>query len=269
MTSRTAVIIAILIPSITILSSSDILKAEFFTSFDVEPRTIYPDQENIIYVWNTGLLQADNAILTLYANDTIDNFKDACPEGNMYQMDDKTLVAKFQRISPNMVCGFVLTVSESVQFDVVVITSDHRSTWAPDVFHYSPIALYVIMGIILVIEIVVLIRFINWSTKDEIINSVALRLKQIKVKETRYVRKTCEFVLNEYDLRINEIDATVLELVYSRKKTMHQLRKYSGLPMQQVKYRIWKLKRLELLNDSLELDSALSEYFKSIPEVGT
>lgn len=264
MTSRTAIIIAILIPSITILTGSDILKAEFFTSFKVDPKIIHPEQENIIYVENTGLLQANNVILALYANGTIDNFRDVCPEGNMYQIDDKILVAEFQRMSPYMVCEFALTVSESVQFDVVAITSDHRSTWAPNVLPYSLIVVYLIVAIIFIIEIAVLIQFYNWSAKSEFMHSIPFRLRRIKFKGTRYAHKTREFVLNEYDLQINEIDATVLELVHGRKKTMNQLRKHSGLTMPHVKYRIGKLKRLELLNDSMELDLALSEYFKSI-----
>lgn len=264
MTNHTAIIIAtILVPGIALIANSEILINEFFTSFEIDPRVAHPEQENVINVRNTGLVQADNVILTLYANGTINDFRDACPEGNMYQMDNKTLVAEFQRLSPVMLCQFVLVVSEPIQFDVAAFTSDHRSTWAPEALPYSVIAVFIILAVILVIEFAVLILLFNWLARDESIHWLEFRLHRNKFKEAKYVCETRKFVLDEYDLRINEIDATVLEIVHSKKKTMNQIRKYSGLTMRQVRYRIWKLKRLELLKESMELDLALSEYFSS------
>lgn len=261
-TGRTAVIIAILIPGITILASSDILKAEFLTSFRVEPRIVHPEQENVIGVANIGLLQADNVVLTLYANGTIDGFRDACPEGTMYQMDDKTLVAEFQRMSPLMVCQFKLSVSEPVHLDIVAITSDHRSTWAPDVLPYSLIFLVSL----LVIEVVAFSIVCYLITRYEFRCRVESWWHQYKFTKEGYPHKVCEFIWKEYGLHISKTDAEILEIVHKQKKTMGQLKTYSGLNIQKVKYHIWKLKHLELLKESLELDLSLNEYFRSTLE---
>ena len=263
MTNRMAIIISILIPSLTLLANSDILMAEFFTSFEIDPRIAYPEKENIIYVHNTGSLQASNVILTLYANGTINDFRDACPEGNMYQMDNKTLVAEFERMSPHMLCQFVLVVSEPVRFDVAAFTSDHRSIWAPEVFSPSFPALAMFTGVILIIEFIILILFFTRLVKGKFIYWVVFKLQQNKFKKAKYVHETRELIFDEYGIQINEIDATVLELIHSQKKTKNQLRKHSGLTMPQVEFCIRKLKQLELLTDSMELDLALDEYFDS------
>ena len=264
-TSHIIAITAIVLSVITLLANSDELKAEFLTSFEVYPEIAYPEQETI-FVRNTGLLQANNVVLTLYANGTIDNFRDVCPEGTMYRMDDKTLVTKFQRMSPNMVCGLELTVSKPVSFNVA-ITSDHRSTWAPNMLpSYSLIYLYTMITAMIASYIGALILLSNSLGKSEFIHSIEFWRRRDQFKKAKLADEICEFVLEEYDQCIKDIDATVLEHIYNKKKTKNQLAKYSGLSIKQVKYRIWKLRQLELLEDPMDLNSTLHEYFESMPK---
>ena len=73
---NTNVLLTVFVLLITIFTSSDILKAEILTDFDIEHDQMYSEQKNILHVRNTGLIQADNAIVLIAANGTISDFTD-------------------------------------------------------------------------------------------------------------------------------------------------------------------------------------------------
>ena len=84
-----------------------------------------------------------------------------------------------------------------------------------------------------------------------------------KFKEAAYPDKTIKYVRKEYGLTIGRIDVKILELIHARKTTMTQLEKHSGLSMKQVKYRIKKMRRCELVSkEKLELHETLDRFFE-------
>ena len=253
---------AIVIPVISILVNSDVFVAQLFTDFYVELTTGQPDPT--ISVSNVGQVQANNVVLVIHLNDTVDGFLDMCPEGHMYQMNQKILVAEFQRMSPQMVCHFPLIVSEPIHHIATFAASDHRGLW----FSGLPISNSVLHGLILlfVFEIVMLLLIFpspilrislwidNLNTSD-------------KLKQTDLADKTYEFVLNEYGVKIRSIDGYILELVYLKRTTKTQLRTYTKLSELEIIYRIWKMRQLELiLKEEMILDVALGEHFEYYDE---
>lgn len=271
MSTQVWAILAILISITTVASSA--LSAELFTNFDIKPREIGPGP-NIVIAKNTGLVQANNVILQIGVNGVIDGYVDECVEGDAKELlGNYKVVMKFSRMSPGAECHIVLTVSERVNVNMVVSSDGRLTEWRSweqwSVLNY----LRTIWLGVVAAEIVVIGVLVYRSPRSEWIN-----YRRFKQRERRLADKSKDgfdvaskadeikkFVWKEYGLDVNEIDASILELIYFQKTTMPQLQKHSGLSMQQVKYRVWKLRRHELVSkEKLELHAALGNFFDQL-----
>ena len=259
--------------AVTTFAGSGTVKAEFFTNFDISPTKIGPEQE-IVSVRNIGWLQADNAIVQLITNGTISSYVDKCVEGEIYDLiDNSTLVIKFTRISPAVECNLEIVVSEPVDLEMKVSSDGRLATWESGK-PWPTLSGFVILWVLLTMVLyIIALLVLDLLLKNEICNYMTFRLREAsrtlqhktKFKEAMNAKKTIQFVKDEYDLKINSLDATVLELIYLQKTTMWQLRNHSKLSLRQVKYRIWKMRRYELVSKSvLKLQKDLDDYFGSL-----
>lgn len=272
MNSRTTQILtASIVLAVTILAGSSTIKAEFFTNFDIVPKKIGPEQE-IVSVRNTGLLQADNVIVQIIAGGTISSYADKCAEGEIHELiDNSTLVVKFLRMSPAVECNLELVVSTPTDLEVVVSSDGRLSPWELGKPWPSLPGFVILWMALMIVVYIIILLVVDTLLKNEICNRIEFWLREIsrtlqhitKFKEAANAKKIVQFVKDEYDLKINNLDATVLELIYLQKTTMWQLRNHSKLSLQQVKYRVWKLRHYELVSKKvMKLDKTLEDYFK-------
>lgn len=261
-TDRTLVIItAIIVPAVTILVSSDVLIAEFLTDFHIE--LIDTSSGWVKYeAYNTGLIQANNAILAIYANVTIDEFKSVCPEGYIYRIDNQTLAVKFQRMSPNMVCVFSMNVPEQTDFGFV-ITSDNRGVWILNFHFESAITLLTYLILLLILECASIAtlwpKFYIWRSQSR-----KFSIDFTKSQTLDWRSAVRQFAFREYGVNIDMTDATILGFIFKKKTTVNQLKKYTNLSWAQVRFRVWKMRQLDLLSkESMTLDTALTIFFET------
>ena len=255
---NTSIIVTFATVAATILAGSEILRAELFTNYEIDPLIVEPNHETTLYVRNIGFLQADNAVVIIVANDTINKFIDVCAEGESSRQDDRTFVVKFLRMSPHMECGFKLTTSEPTELNATISSDGRVTLWDGSPPTYIVAA---VIFIVLVVEVCVGILFHKKLFKSERWHMVLFRLDKRRFKKSKMADQICNFVMSEYTLKINEIEGTVLELIYSKKTTIGQLKNYSGLTSQQINYRIKKLRRYELIHNSkMELDQTLVNF---------
>ena len=250
--------------SITIFTGSDILKAEILTDFEIEHDQMHSGQKNVLHIRNTGFIQADNAIVLIAANGTISDFTDLCAEGQISRLDGGTLVAEFTKMSPRMECAFELNVLEpillntTISSDGRIIPWDETSSWGKGLW-----AIIILLGV-LIAEAAVLYYVLKtslWRTIRYGLEFLPYRNIFIEAPKTQ---DTINFIREEYAIRINRIDATILKLIYCGKTTMGQLRRYSNLSGMQITYRIKKLRQHELIHQgTLTIDKALQNYFES------
>lgn len=264
--------------AITILAGSDTLKAEYFTNFEISPVEVLPGSHTVT-VKNVGWAQADNAVLQIIADGTIVNYVDKCVEGNVQQLiDNNTLVVEFSRMSPKIECDIELTISESGTLEMMISSDGRLEPWASTA-SWPTVTGFLVLWIVV---IMILSLVVWWATgrlsENELFNNIEFWWYQFlrrlfhlsKFRITDNVEKTVEFVRSEYGLIINKIDATILELIYQQKTTMLQLRNHSKLSLQQVQYRVRKLRRDELIRqEKMELDKTLNDYFVHLEGYGT
>ena len=257
---------------VTIFTSPTFV-AELFTNFDIMPREIGPGQETVI-VKNTGLAQADNVVLQIGVNGVIDNYKDRCAEGEVRkQLDDSILVVEFSRMSPGAVCPIELTVSKPVSLNMVVSSDDRVIEWR-SWERWSDLHLrFMVWFGAIAAEIVILALLIYLFPRSERLNYERFKRRERRLARTSKVgfdvaskaNVIKKFVYDEYELDINEIDATILELIYFQKTTLAQIRKNSRLDMPQIKYRVRKMRRYELVSkEKLELHVTLNDFFDQL-----
>ena len=254
--------------TITILASST-FAAQFFTDFDIDSEKLA--DRGIVNVKNIGLVQANNAVLQIISTGPINDYVDRCAEGEVEGLiNNETLVVKFFRISPATDCRIELVVSEPVSFRMTVNSDGRLTQWKswdqrPTVYHLVA----ALIGLIIA-ELLVFASIIRVSQNNEVLNCAEFWLRnkwrgalmKDRFKKTPNTENTIKFVWKEYELKINSIDATILELIYLQKTTMAQLKKYSRLSLRQVKYRVWSMRRIELISkDKMELDKELYNYF--------
>lgn len=260
--------------TITILAGSGTVKAEFFTNYDISPSEIEPKRE-IISIKNIGWLQADNAVVQITANGTMSSYVDKCVEGEIHELiDNSTLVVKFSRMSPAVECNLELIVSEPVDLVMEVSSDGRMASWESGRKLWLTLPGFAILSIaVTIVAYIVFLLIMDMILKEEIFNYMTFWLREAsrtlqhktKFKETLNARKTIQFVKDEYDLKINNLDATVLELIYLQKATMWQLRNHSKLSLQQVKYRIWKMRKYELMSkEEMNLQKSLDDYFEDL-----
>lgn len=265
--------LTVLISITTIIGSA--LSAELLTNFDIEHRVIEPGQ-NIVTVENTGLIQANDVILQIGANGTIDGYVDECVEGDIEELlGNSKIVMKFSRMSPGSECNIGLTVSERVYLNMVVSSDGRLTEWRSWEKWSNLNNVRIIWSTVFVSEIIfiVVVAFRHLLPRSEWLN-----YWEFKQREKRLANKSEDgfdvaskadeikkFVQKEYGLDVNEIDATILELIYFQKTTMPQLQRHSKLSLQQVKYRVRKLRRHELISkEKIELHAALGDFFDQL-----
>lgn len=273
MKTRTIQILtAAIVLTITILTSSGTVKAEFFTNFEISSTKTGLERETVS-IRNTGWLQADNVVAQIIANGTISGYADKCAEGEIHELiDNSTLVVKLTRMSPAVKCNIELMLPEPVDL-TMMISSDGRLTPWESGKPWPSLSGFTILWIALPIVLYIIVLLVaNALLKTEMLNHIefwlheTLRtlLRKTKFKETINAKKTSRFVKDEYDLKINNIDATILELIYLRKTTIWQLRNHSKLSLQQVKYRVQKMRNYELVSkDTMKLNETLEGYFQN------
>lgn len=261
-TQSTQALTALAVLVISILVSSDTIAAEFFTDFDIFPKTVQPDQAEVVTVMNAGLLQANNVIVQIIANGTISNYTDMCVEGDIQSIiNNNTLVVEFSRMSPFVECDIELAVSEPVNLQIKV-SSDGRiaplAAWS-----WTSLALILLVLLSFCAALLILVIFtVRMLRKTEPYNRIDLWFSKKAFKKAENAKEAIEYVRKEYGLEITEADAKILELIHLRKTTMAQLQKHSGLSWNQVKYRAEKMRRWELvLKEKMELDKSLANFF--------
>ena len=263
-TQQTQALLALVVLIIGLLVGSDTIAATFFTKFDIYPTTMQPEQNTIVTVMNTGLLQANNVIVQIIANGTISDYTDMCIEGDIQSIiNNYTLAVEFSRMSPHVECNIELTVPEPVSLQIEV-SSDGRiaplTAWSPGFAVLMFIVLLMFMVVASVIFSIFTARFIG---NTEIYNRIVLWWFKKAFKKAENAKEIIEYVRKEYGWKITEADAKILELIHSRKTTIAQLQKHSGIPLDQVKYCVEKMRRLELvLKEETKLDRTLDNFFK-------
>ena len=175
-------------------------------------------------------------------------------------------------MSPAVKCNIELMLPEPVDL-TMMISSDGRLTPWESGKPWPSLSGFTILWIALPIVLYIIVLLVaNALLKTEMLNHIefwlheTLRtlLRKTKFKETINAKKTSRFVKDEYDLKINNIDATILELIYLRKTTIWQLRNHSKLSLQQVKYRVQKMRNYELMSkDTMKLNETLEGYFQN------
>lgn len=275
------VLVALSISIITLLAGSGTLAAHLLTDFYISSEVTEPGK-NILTVENTGSVQANNAILQIEANGTIYNYVDKCAEGQIQELiDDKILVVKFSRMSPGIECNIDIVGSKPVILTSQLNFDDRLWPW-PQQVPSSPQLLVIILVALLVFLIVfpiacaLVITHLILNGIEPLRNlEVKIRHVEVKIHNTTFVlnknkfeksiigEKTINFVQKEYDQKINEIDAKILELIYLKKNTMAQLQVYSGLYLGHVKFRVKKMRRYELVTEErIDLHEELHDHFK-------
>ena len=78
-----------------------------------------------------------------------------------------------------------------------------------------------------------------------------------KSKDAKEIRK---FVREEYGVKINNAEASMLEMIAENKTTVNQLRHKLKIGRMQVKYRLKRLCDEELVKDT-KLDLSLQDFF--------
>ncbi len=163
---------------------SGTFKAELLTNFEVSPDEVKPDKLNTISINNTGFVQADNAVMSIVAgNSTITKFSDACAEGQISRMDNKTLVAEFPRMSPKMPREFELYVSNPSGLDIAISSDGRLESWdGSQSILLWPLALGMLL-LVLAIELAALAALLknllrsNWRNAELHFSRTVLRQK--------------------------------------------------------------------------------------------
>lgn len=254
-------VVSLIALAVTIIVGSSTIKSELLTNYEITPKEVHPDQNTILSITNIGWFQADNVAVVITTNGTIDDFTDMCIEGKMLRFDNKTLVAKFQRMSPQVDCHFELTVSESVSLSYEVNSDGRLTPW----FGWPPISVFLmILFIIMAIPTIVLIFSLKGLFGSNEWYDYFVKYEK-KFNEIKGADNTREFVRAEYGHEIGRADATILRLIYHGKTTKSQLMVHSGLSSRQVSHRIRKMRQYELISEGkIELNKTLHNHFTLI-----
>ena len=245
---------------------SDILKAELLTDIGTSPDQASPDKRNQVSIINTGLLQADNVIVLLTANDTISDFSGKCVEGKISKFDDKTLLVKFSRMSPSISCEFDVKVHRSVLLNYQII-ADNRINPKTDLQSWLLISLSVAIPAILFLTDAYIIyalfrkHLINglcWIDTHK--HNLSGRWEKFEVKVNS--KETALYVKKEYGVSIDYVDATILEWIHAGKTTPLQLKAQTHLSLWHIRSRIAKITKYGLLiKDEEQIHSSLVDHF--------
>lgn len=245
------------------LTSSEIFKAEILTWYEISSYQVYPNQRNLLSVQNTGYVQANNVVIQISSDEPIKNFSDICAEGQISRINDTTLVAEFLIMTPYIPCEFELTVTKPTSLTYTITSKDRLGPWikgGSTLLIYLPV---VILLAIVAFELLFIVR----SVRDIVISNLyitGMRLSRSKTITSENYKKTIDFVKDEYGIRIDFVDAKVLETVYCGKKTINNLKKQSGLSRMHTKYRVNKMRRYELLmSTEMKVDEELNSHFQA------
>lgn len=265
----TQILAALAISIIATLVGSDIIAAEIFTDFDISHKKIQPEQNTTVIVKNTGWLQANNAIVQIMANDTINNYANLCVEGDVQQiMNNNTLlVVKFSRISPAIECKIGLVAHEYVQLNMTVSSDGRITPWtsSSSTSLLPWIALITAMTSLSAALYILIVLSFRKLSKTELCNKFVLWWYKNRFRKAENSYQIKKYVQREYKLEITDADATILELLYLQKTTMGQLRGYTLLSLDRVRYSVEKMRRCELVSkEKMEIHDTLDDFFKRL-----
>jgi len=256
------IILVIIVPIITLAAGSDMMKSELLTDFEID--TFHQNGNLMLNIKNIGLIQSNHALLTVYANGTLGDFIDECPEGVMTYADTATMaIITFQRMSPGMSCLFDIDIKNGTNIIDKLLTADGRiTTWSESSTYWS----WLVTGIVVLIIIEILtIWYASKLPIMKLIFFVMLKLRGKSYEDSKHVEKVCSYVRNEYGISINNQDATIIEMIFCGKDTKGQLVKNTNLPISYVNYRIKKMRQDEIISkDVLKIDDTLHKYLESI-----
>ena len=246
---------------ITLTAGSDAFRAEFLTYFEVGPKNMQPGQDNVIRIKNTGLIQANNAIVVLAINSTVTNYVDRCAEGHVSSLDSSTIIAKFERMSPGMECQVHVGVKEVAALDVSISADGRMTTWVKNSF--SPVGWLVISLFGLFLEMVMVYFIVKKMQPEKMWYWIDFKLHEGKFKPSKNADKVDKVVEENYSIKLGKVDASILERVYDGDKTIRRLIKESGLSLSQIKYRVGNLRYFELIvTDKIEIEETLQRFLK-------
>ena len=243
-------------------AGSDIFKAEILTGYEISPGLAHPDQQNLVSVKNTGPVQANTVVFQISASATIVDFLDVCAEGNMTRLNATTLVAEFPIMTPYVQCRFGLIVSEPTSLNYTITSDGRLGPWSD-----GPSVLLFYAFVAMPVAIVLLeLAFLYYSIRDMLVSGlyrIIMKVTRSKFTPIENSNKTIEFVKCTYGIKIDSVDATVLESVYCGKKTMLSLKKENNLSRLHTEYRINKMRRYELLmRDEMTVEGEIGKHFK-------
>ena len=246
----------IVIPVLAMASGSDLIRAELLTWIDVEQGK--RNGKHVINITNLGLVQADNAILTITTGDTRNRLEYKCVESIPYWYDEHTIVAKFQKISPNMPCEFKITGNVTSN-PLLLLTFDGRvSTWKESMDPLDRLRLglfppFIVAGLFVICIVVIELR-------EGIRPRLESHLRGRRLKKSHNACRIQQFVSSEYKVDIMPSEATILELIHSGKKTTGQIMAYSKLSKRYVVYCIGRMREYGIIHtDEMILDDALHQ----------
>ena len=237
----------------SIFVGSEIVNGQFLTDYDVSTET--RSENSQVEIVNVGLVHADNAIILIDTNSTITKFTDMCVEGQINQSTNSSLSVTLTKMSSHIPCIIDIDTVEQSSFSVE-ITSDGR--WLPwNNYGYHNL----IVGIIIIISIYSVVIVMSYYVLKRLVDiwyTLTFTFRNLeKSKDAKEIRK---FVREEYGVKINNAEASMLEMIAENKTTINQLRHKLKIGRMQVKYRLKRLCDEELVKDT-KLDLSLQDFF--------
>ena len=163
-----------------------------------------------------------------------------------------------------MECSFELDILKPISLNTTISSDGRINPWDETLSWVEESKVLITLLLVLLLEMAVLYYLLKTSLWHTAWHSLTFLPYRNIFKEAPNTQNTINFIRKEYAIRINKIDATILELLYCGKKTMGQLRSYSKLPRMQITYRIRKLRQHELIRqDTLTIDMALHNHFEN------
>jgi len=210
-------------------------------------------------------MQSKNVEITMYANNTINNFKDHCSEGTLNFNDDvnQTLIITLERFSPKLSCNFELLSSEKTLIGGWIITADDRSA-VHLLSSGMPISDLEIM-IILIFVLPTLFVYVIYRSSLKVLyfDLVILRFYK-KHEESKFNKQIREYIRKEFGVSINKYDTSILETINSGRKTINQIVNHTNIRSSYVLYRLEFLTKKEIITHERNVNQFITEYLKNL-----
>ena len=250
---NTYAIASLVLGAASIFAGSEIVNGQFLTYYDVSTET--RSENSQVEIVNVGLVQADNTTILINTNSTITKFTDICVEGQINQSTNSSLFVTLTKMSPYIPCIIDIDTVEQSSFSVEITSDGRLLPW--DNYFYDNL----IGGIIMIISIYSVIIFMSYYLLKRLVYIwYTLTFTFKNLEKSKDVKEIREFVRGEYGVKINNAEASMLEMIAENKTTINQLIHKLNIGRIQVKYRLKRLCDEELVKD-MKLDSSLQDFF--------